>query len=263
VQPSRYQRLGDIIRRNPEHTAARRARAELAFGRMPNGHLEVTLAEDARLAQMPPDLRNKAWTPNPELWQWAAMKVLPEAERELRAWPSRVSAWRLWMGWAHLHPTQPSPLAFARTLPVWGSESRWASRLPKEVHDTVAEELRGVGRFEEMRAWFQEAWDGLDKRPLPNFGGMGGFRTELLKQRKEQGEAIAAPLKEALTTLRRNAEVKLVDDALRAMLNTPDAGPNDPATAPGRLLPGQRGQGPRGQGPGAPGGNPLRPGRGQ
>jgi hypothetical protein len=168
------------------------------------------------------------------------------------------------MGWAHLHPTQSSPLAFARTLPVWGSESRWASRLPKEVHDTVAEELRGVGRFEEMRAWFQEAWDGLDKRPLPNFGGMGGCRTELLKQRKEQGEAIAAPLKEALTTLRRNAEVKLVDDALRTMLNTPDAGPNDPATAPGRLLPGQRGQSPRGQGPGgAPGGNPLRPGRGQ
>lgn len=261
VAPSLYGRLSEIIRRNPDHTAARRARAALALDRMPNGHLEPALAEDARLGKVPVEIRSKAWTPNPELWQWAALKVLPEAERELQAWPTRTSAWRLWMAWARFHPSNPSPLSFARTLPVWGSGSRWASRLPKEVHATVAEELRAAGRFEEMRAWFQEAWDGLDKRPLPSFRAYGNFRAMILQQRREQGESIAAPLKEALTVLRRTAEAKQVDEALREMLGSPEAG-QDPATVE---VPRQRrGQG-QGPGPGGfgPGGPPGGPGRGR
>lgn len=264
VAPSLYQRLGEIIRRNPEHQAARRARAALALDRMPNGHLEPTLAEDARLGKLAPEIRTKAWTPSPELWQWAALKVLPEAERELQAWPTRTSAWRLWMAWARFHPSSPSPLTFARTLPVWGSESRWASRLPKEVHGTVAEELRTAGRFEEMRAWFQEAWDGLDKRPLPSFRAFGSFRNTILQQRREQGESIAAPLKEALTVLRRNAEVRQVDEALREMLGSPEPS-QDPATVevprPGQQRRGPGG-GPGGPGPGGPPGGFGR-GRGQ
>ncbi len=261
LQPSLYQRLGEIIRKNPDHLAARKARAELAFARMPNGHLEAALVEDARLAKLVPDTSSKAWTPNAELWQWAALKVLPEAERELQAWPTRTAAWRLWLSWARFHPASPSPLSFARTLPVWGSESRWSSRLPKEVHQTVAEELRRVGRFEEMRAWFQEAWDGLDKRPLPSFRAFGSFRNTILQQRREQGEAIANPLKEALTILRRNADVKLVDEALQAMLGSPDPS-QDPATVDVPARPPR----PRGMGPGgAPGGGPGGgvPGRGR
>jgi hypothetical protein len=264
VAPSLYQRLGEIIRRNPDHQAARRARAALALERMPNAPLEPALAEDARLGKLPVEVRGKAWSPNPELWQWAALKVLPEAERELQAWPTRTSAWRLWMAWARFHPSSPSPLSFARTLPVWGSGSRWASRLPKEVHETVAEELRGAGRFEEMRAWFQEAWDGLDKRPLPAFRAFGNFRATILQQRRDQGESIAMPLKEALTVLRRNAEVKQVEDTLREMLGSPEPGQQGPAVqeAPGR--PGQR-RGP-GNGPGAgfgPGQGFPPPGRGR
>ncbi|MFN8010371.1 MAG: hypothetical protein U0P81_03100 [Holophagaceae bacterium] len=259
LAPSLYQRLGEIIRRNPDHLAARRARAVLALDRMPNGHLEPQLAEDARLGKLPPEIRNRAWTPNPQLWQWNALKVLPEADRELRSWPTRTSAWKLWMAWARFHPANPSPLSFARTLPVWGSESRWASRLPKEVHATVAEELRTAGRFEEMRAWFQEAWDGLDKRPLPAFRAFGAFRNAILQQRREQGESIAAPLKEALTVLRRTADVKLVDEALREMLGAPDPA-TDPTAVEGPR-PGQR----RGQGPGGFGfgGFPGGPGRGR
>jgi hypothetical protein len=259
--PSLYQRLGEIIRRNPEHQAARRARAALALDRMPNGHLEATLAEDARLGKWAPEVRSTAWKPNPELWQWAALKVLPEAERELQAWPTRTSAWRLWMAWARFHPSNPSPLSFARTLPVWGSESRWASRLPKEVHQTVAEELRTAGRFEEMRAWFQEAWDGLDKRPLPAFRAFGNFRSMILQQRREQGESIAAPLKEALTVLRRNADVKLVDEALKEMLGSPDPG-QEPAAVEVPRPNQRRGNGPGAGGPG-PGGFPGMPGRGR
>jgi hypothetical protein len=168
------------------------------------------------------------------------------------------------MAWARFHPSSPSPLSFARTLPVWGSGSRWASRLPKEVHETVAEELRGAGRFEEMRAWFQEAWDGLDKRPLPAFRAFGNFRATILQQRRDQGESIAMPLKEALTVLRRNAEVKQVEDTLREMLGSPEPGQQGPAVqeAPGR--PGQR-RGP-GNGPGAgfgPGQGFPPPGRGR
>ncbi|MBK8725272.1 MAG: hypothetical protein IPL96_04225, partial [Holophagaceae bacterium] len=85
LQPSRYGRLSDLIRKHPDHLAAHKARAELAFARMPNGHLEPTLAEDARVAQLVPDTSAPVWTPNPELWQWSAQKVLPEAERTLQA----------------------------------------------------------------------------------------------------------------------------------------------------------------------------------
>lgn len=203
--PSRLQRLDRFLELHPSHWAARRMRLELLRARMPNPHLEPQLAEDARLLRA----RVKAdptWTPEPGLWQWCAQQVLPDLETGLEHWPDRAETWRAWLAWARLHPREPSVLQLAQRLPLWGVDASWSSRLPAEVHKAVAAELREGGRFEDLRQWFQAAWDGVDRTrrrgPIP-----GWLRT----QRRAQKEAIVDPLREALLTLRRDDDLLTLD----------------------------------------------------
>lgn len=205
--PSRLQRLDRFLERHPAHRAARRLRLDLLRARMPNRHLEPQLAEDARLLRA----RVKAgdgWTPDPGLWQWTAQQVLPALEADLEHWPDQAGLWRSWVAWAGFHPRQPSALLLARRLPLYGVEAAWSSRLPAEVHKAVAEELRGPGRYEEMRQWFQSAWDGIDR--LNRRRGIG-VPQWLRSQRRGLKEAIVDPLREALVALRRDAEVVALD----------------------------------------------------
>lgn len=206
--PTRLQRLDALLARQPDHLDARRERARLLLARMPHPTLEPVLAEDARLGQMPLDFGPEApWKPDPALWQTAALKVLPELERLLRTWPSDADLWRRWVAWSAFHPRRPSPLALAQSLPLppWASESQWRARLPKEVHGAVAQELRQRGRFEDLRAWFQSAVDGLDTRPLRN--NQGRIRPWLQRARQEELQTLVQPLREALRVLRRDAEL--------------------------------------------------------
>ncbi|MBI4911099.1 MAG: hypothetical protein HY823_00025 [Acidobacteria bacterium] len=204
--PPVLQRLDRFLERHPEHLTARRYRLDLLAERMPNRHLEARLAEDARRLRA----RIKGgdgWTPEPGLWQWSALQVLPGLEVDLARWPDRPDLWRSWVSWARLHPRKPSALDLARRLPVWGPESAWSARLPAEVHRAVAEELRDTQRAEEMRQWFQAAWDGVDKTRR----GRGSLPRFLVRLRKEQKESIADPLREALVALKRDAEVQALD----------------------------------------------------
>jgi len=206
--PTRLQRLDALLARQPDHLDARRERARLLLARMPHPALEPVLAEDARLGQVALDFGPEApWQPDPALWQTAALKVLPELERLLRTWPSDADLWRRWVAWSAFHPRRPSPLALAQELPLppWASESQWRARLPKEVHGAVAQELRQRGRYEDLRAWFQSAVEGLDARPLRN--DQGRIRPWLQRARREEIQTLIQPLREALLVLRRDAEL--------------------------------------------------------
>ncbi len=211
--PSKLQRLDAFLQHHPEHHAARRLRLGLLSARMPDRRLEGLLAEDARTlrARVKPAA---GWTPDPALWQWAAQKVLPDLEQDLERWPDRPDLWRAWLSWSRLHPRTPSALALARRLPVWGSEAAWSARLPVEVHKAVAEEFRAQGRFEEMRQWFQEAWDGVDRRALRRFptAAPPWFQSQF----KALREGVLDPLREALVALRRDGDVVALDREVAA-----------------------------------------------
>jgi hypothetical protein len=214
LAPSRLQRLDRFLELHPSHKVARRLRLELLRSRMPNRHLEAQLAEDARQLRA----RIKAgdgWTPESALWQWTAQQVLPALETDLEHWPDQPGLWRDWVAWSRLHPRQPSALLLARRLPLYGMEAAWSSRLPAEVHRAVAEELRAPGHFEQMRQWFQSAWDGVDKQTRRRGSSVPQW---LLTQRRNLKEAIVDPLREALIALRRDAEVVALDREVAAWL---------------------------------------------
>ncbi len=218
VHPSRLDQLEALLQRHPGHRGLQREVAELLHERMPSRPLEPLLCERTEAARLrPPTATEGTWAPEPNLWEHAALRLIPALEAELQRWPSRVSTWRLWLAWSRLHPRRPAPLALARSLPVWGDARRWSARLPREVHEAVAADLRAQGRFEELRAWLQDAWDGLDKGPL---GGRGGGRW-LRQLREEQGEAIVRPLLDVLGLLRRDHERRVLEDAYRAWLEAP------------------------------------------
>ena len=216
VAPGRLHRLTAAIQASPRNLDLRQQRAEHLLSRKPQGALEAHAAEDARLSRMP--LRfPEGWTPSPDIWPWHAQKLLPELEQELRAWPSRSGLWRTWVQWAALHPQRPSPLVLVRGLALWGSERRFGASLPKEVHQAVAEELRQGGRFEEMRAWFQDAWDGLGPGGFYRGRSQVAFLGPRAERLKDLETAIVSPLREALGVLRRNRELLALDAAFAAM----------------------------------------------
>lgn len=163
--PTRLQRLDAFIRRHPEHLDARRARVALLVPRLPHPVLEARVREDAERDRMPLPFRpgDPAVTDLPA-WQVAASRVLPELEAGLRRWPSDDRLWRAWVSWAPFSPRSLSIHAFARSLPAWGPVEDWVAGLPRCVHEAVREDLRRSRRFEAMRAWFREAWEGLTRR---------------------------------------------------------------------------------------------------
>lgn len=214
--PSRLQRLATYLERNPEHRNVRRARVDLLRTRLPNPTLEALMAEDARLLGTSVDISPMAgWTPDPTLWEWAAQRTLPQLEATLQRWPSDVRTWWSWIAWSRFHPSRPSALALVQRLPLWRDRDAWAAALPKDVHLAVAEEFRQQGRFEEMRAWFQNAWESLDRRPLS--AQPARMRNWYQGQLKDWELAIVKPLREALTVLRRDAELLALEKTWAAM----------------------------------------------
>lgn len=214
--PSRLQRLATYLERNPEHRNVRRARVELLRTRLPNPALEALMVEDARRLATGVDISPIAgWTPDPALWEWAAQRTLPQLEATLQRWPSDVRTWWSWIAWSRYHPSRPSALALVQRLPLWRDRDAWAAALPKDVHLAVAEEFRQQGRFEDMRAWFQNAWESLDRRPLS--AQAARMRNWYQGQLKDWELAIVKPLREALTVLRRDAELLTLEKTWAAM----------------------------------------------
>jgi len=211
---SRLHRISAYIAKNPDHLGARQLRREILLARMPNPWLEAQLAEDCLLTLLPPLTRPAGWTPDAALWQWAAMKALPQVEQRLESWPRESWYWEAWLGWADLHPQSHSLHRMAEGLPIWppGVPLRWLLR--KEVHAVIAKELRRQGRLEDMREWFQAAWLAQASQSLKEEKGAHGgapFEEFLNKWRREVLENIVAPLREALIALHRDAELLALD----------------------------------------------------
>jgi len=157
---TRLQQLDRFIRQNPDHLDARRERFGLLRPRMPFPVLESVLAEDAARAWIPLDFDRKApWLSNSKVWEQQAAKLMPSLEAALGRWPSSRKLWRIWIAWLPFRPTPISPYAFSLDLAVPRPRGEWLADLPKEVHLAVAAELRTRARFDQMRDWFQSAWD--------------------------------------------------------------------------------------------------------
>lgn len=218
--PGRLRRLDDWIWQNPDHRGARRERFRLLLARMPNQHLEARLAEEALATLSPPWPRPKGWAPEPDLWAWAAGKSLPQVERRLAGSPRSSELWLDWVRWADLHLAQPSALDLLDRLAPWPPEAALAWSVPQEVHLAVAPEFRRKGQFEAMRAWFQTAWGVRSRDSLKaEIARYPQFREFSIDYRNRFRTTVAAPLREALVALRRDAEVVALDREVQAWLD--------------------------------------------
>ncbi len=210
VGPSRIQELDQLIQSDSEQLDLRRERYRLLQDRMPNKALEERMAEDARLALISLDFSpNSPWKPDEAIWSEAAARLHSDLETAIRRWPSREGHWRTWVSWVPFHPNQPSAVQLLQQTVLWGDKVNWTARMPKEVHEAVLSELRRQRRWEEMRVWFQDAFDGLDKQPLRD--KKGKVQDWLLVRRRKETDAIVRPLREALEAQQRFAEVTALD----------------------------------------------------
>lgn len=222
--PSALQRLDAILERQPEHNAARRARIELLKARMPDPRLEPLLVEDERAVwhgpyarPLPLDFGPEApWKPDSALWQWAATQTLPRIQDRLEQWPGSDSLWVDWVTWSRFHPAKPSPVALAKTLPIWGSRSRWALHLSLEVHKAVAQALKARGDFRGMVDWFSLVWEVHPKTPGRDVTQVNWdeYKKTFLKKFEE---SVVKPFEEALVSLGRSEEAREVERTFRAM----------------------------------------------
>jgi len=166
---SRLQRLDAFIQQHPDHEDARRDRWDLLRARKPNPALEARLIEDAVHAGIPLDFPpDDPWVQQAAPWRQAAKRFRPEVESALRRWPRDPLLWRIWISWrpfmAEDKSILPSTLAFAESLPVFGSMDQWRASLPKHVHEAIAKECLESRHLQPMLEWFQSAVNGLPQR---------------------------------------------------------------------------------------------------
>lgn len=207
---TRLQELDEYLSEDPDNLDMRRERCRLLKTRMPHPVLEERLAEDAKLTLHRLDFDRAAqWKPGENRWAEAATSVMTDIENTLVRWPSRVDLWRAWVSWAPFHPYRPSALLLVGQAVIWGDKVNWTARMPKEIHEVIAQELRRTGRWDEMRAWFQDAYNGLDKRALRD--RKGRIQEWLMARRRQEGEFIVHPLREALELLKSDEDVMVLD----------------------------------------------------
>ena len=219
--PSALQRISAYLARNSDHLGARKARRRILLARMPNRWLEPGLAEDCLATLLPPTPKPDGWKPDPAIWSWTARKALPQVERKLESWPRQTDFWSAWLGWSELDPSAPSPLRLAERVQVWPPDRGLQGDLPPAVQKAVAEELRRQGRFEDQRAWFRAAWEAQDHRAWSEVVAIfpdQESRSYFHKQRQEVREAVVRPYREALTVLRRDAELLALDREVASWL---------------------------------------------
>lgn len=193
---SRLQRLDAFIQQHPDHEDARRDRWDLLRARKPHPALEARLMEDAVRAGIPLDFPpDDPWVQQAAPWRQAAKRFRPEVESALRRWPRDPLLWRIWISWrpfmAEDKSILPSTLAFAESLPVFGSMDPWRASLPKQVHEAIAKECLEGRRFQPMLNWFQSAMNGLP----PKFDMNGNNPGARPPQEATIREALAAALK--------------------------------------------------------------------
>jgi hypothetical protein len=168
VAPSRLQVLDAFLRTHPDHLDARKARYTLVRARLPQSALEARAVEDAAAAWLPLDFGPDApWISDLDRWRSAARKLLPELQAALDRWPDSGSLWQAWVSWGAFLPKPPSVLGLARELPVFGSRSAWAGRLPAGVHRAILREGLQARRFQDLEDWFSGAWEALRERTWP------------------------------------------------------------------------------------------------
>ena len=194
--PSRLQRLDAFIQQHPDHEDARRDRWDLLCTRKPHPALELRLIEDAMRAWIPLELPpNDPWVQQAAPWRQAAKRFRPEVESALRRWPRDPLLWRVWASWQPFmgddKSLSPSILAFAESLPVFGSMDQWRASLPKQVHEAIAKECLEARRFQPMLDWFQSAVNGLP----PKFDMNGNRIGDRPSQEATIREGLAAALK--------------------------------------------------------------------
>ena len=146
--------------------------------------------------------------------------MLPQLEETLRTWPGQAELWRAWLAWAPFAKPDPSPLPLLESLPLWSEKPGWEATLPGEVHLAVAAAYRRRGDFQAMRDWFQEAWRGLDKRPLDQLTEWE--KADVLELRSQRGISIFQGYREALAALRLDGELLELEQRWAAMTRPVD-----------------------------------------
>jgi len=204
--PTPLQQLDAFIQKHPDHLDARAERYNLVRKRLPNPILEARLAEDAFITQRALDFApGDPLIQAAPLWESRARKLLPELEAALQRWPQDYELWRAWTSWAPFTPQQSSVLAFADSLPIFGSRDEWKTLLPVDVHQAVIRECRAKKQYQLMLDWFQSAWKGLLPKPE-------GFDWRPEHQLKQE-QAIHDGMAEALKALGRDAELSELEKA--------------------------------------------------
>ncbi|HJU82770.1 MAG TPA: hypothetical protein VJ600_01030 [Holophagaceae bacterium] len=217
------EQLDAFLRRHPDHEEARLARLEMLAARMPNQRLEARLLEDARttLAPFPSNdlvalLGSGAWKPVKELWEPAALKVLPALEARLQSWPEDAEAWLAFVDWSALGPRRESPAALLATLPVWKTRARGgAGPLPDEVGMAVALRLQALGRWEPLAAWGRTFWEGGLRAQAKADARSGRRPGAVLARWGDLEKRLVLPYRQALQELDRVAELRALEEDLR------------------------------------------------
>jgi len=196
--PSKLQSLDHLLLREPDHLDAHQTRFQMLLPRMPHPALEAELAESARQARIPVDFGYEAaWKPSSLLWGSQASRLMPELMDQLKAWPSSADTWSLYRCWLRFQPSMPPLISVAQGLVSWESRSRWAAGLAPGVHEFLREDFRNYKRFDLMREWFLLALKGLP-------AGMEASDPS----GQDRAAAIVSGLREALTTLHHDDELK-------------------------------------------------------
>ena len=224
--PTRLQKLDAILQAQPDHTAARLARVEALKARMPERRLEPRLAEDER-ALMPygctrlePPLEfgpDAPWQPDPALWQWSALQVLPRLQSALERWPGSYYLWRAWLAWSRFHPARPSPVELARSLPIWPTREAWANGLGLPIHRSVSETLLARHDYQGLLEWLAPVWAAQDKTPARDLSERA-LEDGTLEARQELGDAVVKPLRQTLVALGRPEEAQDLARTYQAMV---------------------------------------------
>ena len=158
-RPSRLRMAMEQVEQAPERPGRRRFRIALLEERGLVKPLEHVLAEDLRRAGTYANLENFPIDSN--LWWAEAQRAVPELEAGLLRWPMDEERWGALAFWTGFLPNHPGPSALAESQPSWQPRLPFRLALPPSAHARMDEELSRRSAWNQVRAWFEPAWDAI------------------------------------------------------------------------------------------------------
>lgn len=192
----RLEVLNLFLSQYPGQNEAHVERFQLLRNRLPQPHLEADFRLDAEMALLP-IVPEGGWSPSGAAWSFAAQRVLPKLEEELRHWPSDLLAWKAWITWSELAPRKPLAGALAATLKPWPSFRFEAAQL-------IAGQLRNRGDWKGLQHFAQDHWDTVVDQARPIHPAISQLDARLTHEL----EVWLAFLEEAMQAQGQDAAVK-------------------------------------------------------